>query len=217
MFEWDSEMAKRKKPDYSALSMTSSIGLRGMQSVRASFRLTPDCIETISIVSAQLGIKQKSLFDHLLKDNESIIEIAKKLRGTKLKVEDRVQKTFVISRSTLEALDEVAKAYEAPRNALIEFSVQRLLPIIATERKRHALRQEICTRLGTNYTLLKEILKDAEEMLGVDDPAYTHMAPVLEAYASAKKTLSGFIDKGKGIENFSPENLKSISLEYEDD
>lgn len=210
-------MAKQKTPDYSALSMTSSIGLRGMQSVRVSFRLTPDCIETISIVSAQLGIKQKSLFDYLLKDTESIVEIAKKLKGTKLKTEGRVQKTFVISKNTLAALDDIAKTYQAPRNALIEFSVQRLLPIIAKERKRHALRHEICARFDCNYSLLKDILKDAEKQLGVDDPAYNKMAPVLEAYASAKNALSGFIDKGKGIENFSPDKLESITLEYEDD
>jgi len=210
-------MVKRKNPDYSALSVTSSTGLRGMQSVRASFRLTPDCIETISIVSAQLGIKQKSLFDYLLQDTESIIEIAKKLKGTKLKAEGRVQKTFVVTKSTLAALGEIAKTYQAPRNGLIEFSVQRLLPIIAKERKRHTLRQEICSRFDHNYSLLKNILKDAEDQLGVDDPAYNKMAPVLEAYASAKNALSGFIYKGKGIENFSPDNLESITLEYADD
>ena len=158
-------MKTHETPDYSALSMTSSIDLKGMQSVRASFRLSPDCIKTISIVSAQLGIKQKSLFDYLIKDTESIVEIAKKLKGTKLKAEDRVQKTFVISRSTLAALDEVAKTYKAPRNALIEFSVQRLLPIIAKERKKHAIRQEICDRFVDNYPVLHKLLEDAEKQL----------------------------------------------------
>jgi len=210
-------MTKRKNPDYSSLSMTSSTDLQGMQSVRASFRLSPHCIETISIVSTQLGIKQKSLFDYLVKDTDSIIEIARKLKGTKLRAEDRVQKTFVISRSTLGALDEVAKTYKAPRNALVEFSVQRLLPIIANERKKHALRQEICDRFKSNYYVLKKILEDAKKQIGTEDPAYNKMAPVLEAYTSAKNALSGFIDKGRGIENFSPDNLETISLEYEDE
>ena len=210
-------MGNRKNPDYSALSMTSSIDLKGMQSVRASFRLSPDCIKAMSIVSAQLGIKQKSLFGYLMKDTESIVEIAKRLKGTKLKTEDRVQKTFVISRSTLAELDEVAKTYKAPRNALIEFSVQRLLPIIANERKKHAFRQEICDRFNSNYTVLHQILKDAKQQLGDEDPAYNKMAPVLEAYAAAKNALSGFIDRGKGIESFSPDNIEPINLEYADD
>ena len=210
-------MVKRKNPDYTALSMTSSLELKGMQSVRVSFRLSPDCIETISIVSAQLGIKQKSLFDYLLKDTESIVQIAKKLKGTKLKAEGRVQKTFVISRNTLEALDKVATDYLAPRNALIEFSVQRLLPIITKERKRHALRQDIFARFESNYPVLEKIVKDAEKQLGVDDPAYGKTAPVLEAYASAMNALLDFISKGKGIEGFLPDKLEYITLEYEDD
>ena len=210
-------MARREGPDYSALSMTSSLGLRGMQSIRASFRLTPDCIETISIVSAQLGIKQKSLFDFLVKDTDSIVQIAKKLKGTKLKAEGRVQKTFVISRNTLAALDDIARTYQAQRNAIIEFSVQRLLPIIAKEREKHTLRQAVYERLDGNYLKFKEILAYAEKRLGPDDPAYARLAPVLDAYASAKNALSGFIDRGKGIETFSPNNLESITIEYEDE
>lgn len=210
-------MVKKKKLDYSELSMTSSFGLRGMQSVRASFRLSSDCIEMISIVSAQLGIKQKSLFDYLLKDAESILEIATKLKGTKLNAEGRIQKTFVISRSTLAVLDDIAKTHQAPRNAIIEFSVQRLLPIVAKEREKHTLRQEICERFHSNYKVLREILEDAEKRLGPGDPAFDKMAPVLETYATAKNALSGFIDRGKGIENFSPESLESIMIEYEED
>ena len=210
-------MEKRKNPDYSSLSMTSSSGLRGMQSVRASFRLSSDCIEMISIVSAQLGIKQKSLFDYLLKDVDSIVAIARKLKGTKLSAEGRVQKTFVLSRSTLTMLDDIAKTYRAPRNAIIEFSVQRLLPIVAKEREKHTLRQEICEKFDSNYQLLKAILEDAEKLLGPGDPAFSKMSPVLEAYASAKNALSGFIARGKGIENFSPARLESIIIEYEED
>jgi len=47
-----------------SVSKTSALDLRGRQSVRATFRLSEDCIDAISILSAQLGIKQKSVFDH---------------------------------------------------------------------------------------------------------------------------------------------------------
>jgi len=40
-------------------------GLRGRQSVRATFKLSAKAIEAMSIVAVHLGIKQKSLFDHL--------------------------------------------------------------------------------------------------------------------------------------------------------
>ena len=42
----------------------TTLDLRGRQSVRATFRLSEACIDAISILSAQLGIKQKSVFDH---------------------------------------------------------------------------------------------------------------------------------------------------------
>ena len=47
-----------------SVSKSSALDLRGRQSVRATFRLSEDCIDAISILSAQLGIKQKSVFDH---------------------------------------------------------------------------------------------------------------------------------------------------------
>ncbi len=54
--QWDIEFS---------LSNTSAMDLRGRQSVRATFRLSEACINAITILSAQLGIKQKSVFDHL--------------------------------------------------------------------------------------------------------------------------------------------------------
>ena len=46
--------------------------LRGRQSVRATFKLSAKAIEAISIVAVHLGIKQKSLFDHLIEDVHSL-------------------------------------------------------------------------------------------------------------------------------------------------
>jgi hypothetical protein len=46
----------------------SAMDLRGRQSVWATFRLSEDCIDAISILAVQLGIKQKSVFDHLMED-----------------------------------------------------------------------------------------------------------------------------------------------------
>ena len=44
---------------------TSAMDLRGRQSVRATFKLSEDCINAIRTLSAQLGIKQKSVFDEI--------------------------------------------------------------------------------------------------------------------------------------------------------
>ena len=59
----------KKNKDYQrdtdiSVPRPTTLELRGRQSVRATFRLSEACIDAISILSAQLGIKQKSIFDH---------------------------------------------------------------------------------------------------------------------------------------------------------
>ena len=120
-----------------SVSNPSALDLRGRQSVRATFRLSEDCIDAISILSAQLGIKQKSVFDHLMEDVQILKNMASELKNTEFDRHQRVQKTFVISRRSLSFLDTISSTHNAPRDALVEYSVRRLLPIIANERKKH--------------------------------------------------------------------------------
>ena len=62
-----------------SVSTPSTMDLRGRQSVRATFRLSEACIDAITILSAQLGIKQKSVFDHLLEDAQVLRNVAREL------------------------------------------------------------------------------------------------------------------------------------------
>ena len=118
-----------------SLPLASTSGLKGKQSVRATFKLSEGCIEAIGIVANQMGIKQKSLFDHLAEDINILESIAHDIKNTTLDMHNRVQKTFVISRRSLASLDEISKVFDAPRDALVELSIQRLLPIINSEVK----------------------------------------------------------------------------------
>ena len=113
-----------------SLPEASTADLRGRQSVRATFKLTEKAIDALSIVSIHLGIKQKSLFDHLIEDAESLDAIASELESLDFRRLNRVQKTYVLSRKTLYSLDRAARDFDAPRDALVEYSIQRLLPVI---------------------------------------------------------------------------------------
>ena len=64
-----------------SLPKTFTSDLRGRQSVRATFKLSEGCIEAISIVAAHLGIKQKSLFDHLVEDARFLTSIAREIQN----------------------------------------------------------------------------------------------------------------------------------------
>ena len=100
-------------------SNPSTLDLRGRQSVRATFRLSEACIDAISILSAQLGIKQKSIFDHLLENAKVLKSMASELENTKFDPHERIQKTFVISRRSLSFLDTISSKHNAPRDALV--------------------------------------------------------------------------------------------------
>ncbi|MCK7510326.1 MAG: hypothetical protein MZV70_43940 [Desulfobacterales bacterium] len=52
------------------------LNLRGRQSVARPSSCQPGRIEALSIVAVHLGIKQKSLFDHLIEDVQTLNTIA---------------------------------------------------------------------------------------------------------------------------------------------
>jgi hypothetical protein len=203
--------------DFSALPRATFDDLRGRQSVRAAFKLSNNCIDAISIVSKQLGIKQKSLFDHLLQDLEALNTIADQVRNAKLQSPNRVQKTFVISRSTLLSLEEVAHEFNASRDALIEYSIQRLLPVIKRERKRHLRRKIVFDQVEAHLEKGRKLLAQAFTELGEDDAVTDRLAAVMGVYESAFKQMAGYMEKGKNIEAFDSEGFQKIDIIFEED
>ena len=102
--------------------------LRGRQSVRATFKLSPEVIELLRVMAAQLGIKQKTLFEHIIEKKEILEQLAR-LQSHDTADGERRQKTFVVNRDTLAVLEHLTKQYQVSRNVLVEVSIRRLLPI----------------------------------------------------------------------------------------
>ena len=210
-------MAKKnllKSINYKSISLKSSAMLKEMQSTRATFKLTTECIEAISIVSAQLGIKQKSLFDHLVQDVESLNTIGKEIRNVIMDQKKRIQKTFVISKKSMTVLNEMAKKYNTPREALIEFSVQRLLPIIDMEREKNEIRKDIFSKVERHSIEGNHILDEIENKLGTEDPIYKKLKNVMDSYLNVKKSIARFLKKTKNIEDFNSKYLDKIDVEF---
>jgi len=184
------------------LPQPSPHDLRGRQSVRATFKLSARAIETMSIVSVHLGIKQKSLFDHLIEDAQSLSHIAREMESAKFRSLSRIQKTFVISRRTLSSLDEISKQFQTPRDALVEYSIQRLLPVIAQERERHRRRKEILSAMNEHLADGLKILQKSKSLLGEDDPVFIRLASAIKSMANAQSNVNEFVDKGDAIEEF---------------
>ena len=193
---------KKKVRDDTSLPLPSSSDLRGKQSVRATFKLTGKAIDAISVVSVHLGIKQKSLFDHLIDDTRSLNLIARKINSDRFNRLNRIQKTYVISRRTLCCLEEASKVFSAPRDALVEYSIERLLPVIAEEREKHQRRKEILSEITDYLKEGEKILKRSKKLLGEDDPVYDKFNTSMAALHNAHHSIESFIEKGEIIESF---------------
>ncbi len=176
--------------------------LRGRQSVRATFKLSERSINAMSIISTHLGIKQKSLFDHLIEDVQALDLIANELESDTFAELDRVQKTYVVSRRTLSSLGQVAKRFDAPRDALVEYSIQRLLPIIKEEKEKHRKRKEILEDLSEYNELGEKILEKSRKLLGEDDPVYDKLESAMASSRNAEKNIRSFVRRGEIIEGF---------------
>jgi len=184
------------------LPLPSSEDLRGRQSVRATFKLSERAIEAMSIVAVHLGIKQKSLFDHLIEDAQSLNLIAREMESEQFGALNRIQKTFVISRKTLSSLDETSRRFDAPRDALVEYSIQRLMPVIIRERQRHRKRKEI---LGDMTELLEngyKLLQKSRSLLGEEDPVSVKFESAMRSLVNAQSHVKDFVERGEIIEAF---------------
>lgn len=181
---------------------TSASALKGRQSVRATFKLTEQCIDAISIVANQLGIKQKSLFDHLLEDAELLENIARELRDNPPLREDRRQKTYVISRNSLMVINHIAEHYEAPRDSLIELIMQRLLPIIVKEKESYGRRKQALPKIESYFKEGHKILDELESTLGRNDVLTRRYAQAINVHRTILAEIKLLMDKAKSIEKF---------------
>ena len=180
----------------------SSSDLRGRQSVRATFKLSEKAINAISIVSVHLGIKQKSLFDHLIEDTETLNLIAQEIHSQKLDRKNRIQKTFVLSRKTLSSLEKTSKVFNTPRDALVEYSIRRLVPLIAKEREKHRRRKETLMALAEYLRQGQKLLQRSKELLGEDDPVYDKFESAMNLLFNTYGHIESFVERGKIIEDF---------------
>ena len=188
--------------DGTVTSRPTSSDLRGRQSVRATFRLSGKAIDAISVVASHLGIKQKSLFDHLIDNMESLNHIAREIQSDHFNRLDRVQKTYVLSRKTLYCLEKASKNFDTPRDALVEYSIQRLLPIIDEERDKHEKRKHILNEITEYMSRGEQLLAKSKKMLGEDDPVYQKFETAMRVTRNAHYNIESFVEKGKVIEDF---------------
>ena len=199
---------KTKTPPIDPLSLipkASATDLRGRQSIRVTFKLTPGCIRAMNILGAHLRLKPKSLFDHMVRERKTLEAIAAQVDAVPTNKTPRATKTYVISRDAALILDEVARARGLSRDLLVESSVQHLMPLIQREQVRHNARKILLARMERHLKEGRKMYADMEGELGANDPMCDRMQHVMGAYERAFAVMAAFIKKGENIEGFKTE------------
>jgi len=196
------QIIKRRTTLHISLPHPSTADLRGRQSVRATFKLSQQAIDLISIVAAHLGIKQKSLFDHLIEDVETLRVLAADIPPDPYGDWPRIQKTFVLSRGTLVSLEQVSREYGVPRDAVVELSVQRLVPVIEAEKNKHRKRLALFEEMTRHQQEGEQLLEKARELLGEEDPLCDRFAGAVGVGFNVQREIAAFIERGRAIERF---------------
>lgn len=194
-------MRKSKSIIQLQITSSSTIDLRGRQSVRTTFKLSEKCIRALSILSGQLGIKQKSLFDQLVDDIQALTTIANEFSPDDAP-RQRLAKTFVISRRTLDSLEYVSTRFDMPRDLLVEFSIERIFPLIEQEKTKHGTRKKLVNELAGQFRSGISLLEKAEELLGDEDPLVLEMRSMLRSYEPGFKRINDYLDRGRRLEDF---------------
>lgn len=176
--------------------------LRGKQSVRATFKLSQKAIDSIGLVAIHMGIKQKSLFDHIIEDLDALDSLAKTIRIRQFNKIPRRQKTFVLSRKTIEALETISQAYGTPRDALVEYSIEKLGSIISDEKLRHEERKILKENVQDHFNKGKALYKKAVSILGKNDPFCRRLEKAIFTCQRVEEDLTEFIEKSKVLEGF---------------
>lgn len=182
-------------------TVKSSQELLGRQSVRTTFKLSERSIDALSILACQLGIKQKSLFDHLIDDISALKVIAADYNQEEVPAQ-RVAKTYVISRRTLENLEKISTRYQTPRDALVELSIERIIPLLFQEKEKHEKRKVILKKMYSMIAEGDEILALANSSLDEDDLVYRKIENMMRVVKSSCLDIETCVDRGRKIEEF---------------
>lgn len=189
-------------PTRAPASGPSVLDLRGRQSVRATFKLSQKAIDAIGLVAVHMGIKQKSLFDHIIEDMDAMEKLARSIRLRQFEKIPRRQKTYVMSRRTVDALSEVSKAFDMPRDALVEYAVHKLESVIQSEKRRHQERKKLAAEVMAHFEKGEHLYRSVTQNLGKDDPFCRHLGKAVQASRKTTEDLQAFLSKSRILEDF---------------
>ncbi|WP_163338521.1 hypothetical protein [Desulfopila sp. IMCC35008] len=143
------------------------------KSVRTTFKLPTEAITLLKISAKHLGIKQKTLLDQLIEDENILNILAQEARTYCRKDDDCRPKTFVLSRKALDLIDVMLDRYDIARDILVELSIFRLSSYIESLSDKHDKRRATLKEIVKYQTFLEDLLKKSKGTFEQDDQFLT--------------------------------------------
>jgi hypothetical protein len=190
-----------KREHVNPLDLTADT-LKGKQSVRVTFRLPGETIALLSVAANQLGIQQKLLFDQLVEDQKILDKIAGEGRKYPAGGDERVQKTYVISRNSLVALRNIARENEISRDLLVELSINRLRPVISAEQEKQEKWKILLGRMEELLHHGQLTLAEAADLLTEEDQVFHKIEELVTGLQKGYDDIQQWIRKGSRMEGF---------------
>ena len=173
--------------------------LKGKQSVRATFRLSDQMIDLLKVAANHLEVQQKSLIDELVQSRETLDRVASESQDLLLTEQERRQKTFVLSRKSLDLLDDISNKYSLSRDYLVELCISRLIPYVDAEQEKHNQRRLLIKDVDLYLEEGKKLLEKADSMLGPDDRFRVKLGKIINSSERNVGELRRFVKEKKTL------------------
>lgn len=174
--------------------------LRGKQSVRATFRLSHQMIDLLKVAANHLEVKQKSLIDELVQSRDTLDRVASEAEEhVEQQPTARRQKTFVLSRNSLDLLDDISDKHNLSRDFLVELCISRLKPFIVAEQEKHEQRRQLISEVEAHLKQGKKLLRKADKMLEPDDQFRLKLEKIISFAEQNVRDMRKFVKEKKSL------------------
>ncbi|PIE28272.1 hypothetical protein CSA57_14720, partial [candidate division KSB3 bacterium] len=95
-----------------------------------------------------------------------------------------------------------SREYNAPRDALVEYSIKRLLPVIDQELEKHRIRKQMAAKTRELLTQGNGLLREMISSLGKDDPVSSQFLTAMQTLVEAHRKMETCVEKGEELEDF---------------
>lgn len=170
------------------------------QSVRTTFRLGDAALRFLASLRRDLGLKPKELFEFLCSENEVLAEVAAAYSRER-SISGGERRPYVISRGTLQFLNERSKQLGVPRDAFLEGLILAFKRVLEVSEEKE--RENVKTALAMISELsqkAEEIEEQLKKMFDKGHPLLDRLGTVIVVISNLCSALEGYLETGEPID-----------------